>query len=280
MSVTTTSGTATVANSGVLALAAGANTTVSAATGTVTISAGGSGGSTVLPGYIWGFTLSNDATTPSTILDIANGTATDSTGTVTITGTAFTKTISGTWVSGTGNAGMGTGLTATASTWYHVFAGIASGSYDVFFDTSLTAANKPSAFTSFRYIGSVYLDTNYHITSFTQAAQYIDTVLAFTWTARTSSFGTNIVRGVTYGAGLYVAVGDAGTIETSPDGITWTARTSSFGTTAVFGVTYGAGLYVAVGITGTIETSTYITRFGTRTTTYGYINPYLSPVAQ
>jgi hypothetical protein len=139
----------------------------------VTISAGGSGGSTVLPGYIWGFTLSNDATTPNTILDIANGTATDSTGTVTITGTAFTKTISGTWVAGTGNAGMGTGLTATASTWYHVFAGIASGSYDVFFDTSLTAVNKPSAFTSFRYIGDIYLSSSTYITTFTQAGQKI-----------------------------------------------------------------------------------------------------------
>jgi hypothetical protein len=31
---------------------------------------------------------------------------------------------------------------------------------------------------------------------------------------------------VTYGNGLFVAVGDGGTILTSPDGVTWTAQTS------------------------------------------------------
>src|SRR6266478_1031954 len=34
------------------------------------------------------------------------------------------------------------------------------------------------------------------------------------------------LTGVTYGNGLYVAVGEQGTIETSPDGIQWTLRHS------------------------------------------------------
>jgi hypothetical protein len=51
---------------------------------------------------------------------------------------------------------------------------------------------------------------------------------------------------VTYGNGLFVAVGEDGTILTSPDGVTWTQRTS--GTSNwLNGVAYGNGLFVAVG---------------------------------
>jgi hypothetical protein len=43
-----------------------------------------------------------------------------------------------------------------------------------------------------------------------------------------------------------VAVGKGGTILTSPDGVSWTARASPTGN-YLFGVTYGNGLFVAVG---------------------------------
>jgi hypothetical protein len=59
---------------------------------------------------------------------------------------------------------------------------------------------------------------------------------------------------VTYGNGLFVAVGEGGAILTSPDGVSWTARTSGTGDW-LFGVTYGNGLFVAVGEGGTILTS-------------------------
>ena len=54
--------------------------------------------------------------------------------------------------------------------------------------------------------------------------------------------------------GLFVTVGESGTILTSPDGTTWTERTSG---TSIFliGVTYGNGLFVSVGDSGTILTS-------------------------
>jgi hypothetical protein len=59
---------------------------------------------------------------------------------------------------------------------------------------------------------------------------------------------------VTYGNGTFVAVGEGGTILTSPDGVSWTARTS--GTSNwLDGVAYGNGLFVAVGDRGTILTS-------------------------
>jgi photosystem II stability/assembly factor-like uncharacterized protein len=60
--------------------------------------------------------------------------------------------------------------------------------------------------------------------------------------------------------GLFVAVGDNGTILTSPDGTTWTQRTSPpspFGARVhLYDVTYGNGLFVTVGgDNGTILTS-------------------------
>ena len=54
--------------------------------------------------------------------------------------------------------------------------------------------------------------------------------------------------------GLFVTVGNVGSILTSSDGISWTERTS--GTTKnLYGVTYGAGLFVTVGGNATILTS-------------------------
>jgi hypothetical protein len=56
----------------------------------------------------------------------------------------------------------------------------------------------------------------------------------------------NDLRGVTYGSGTFVAVGDSGTILTSPDGVTWTIATS--GTNSdLSGVTYDNGIFVALG---------------------------------
>ncbi|MHB1042486.1 MAG: S-layer homology domain-containing protein [Eubacteriales bacterium] len=64
----------------------------------------------------------------------------------------------------------------------------------------------------------------------------------------------NTLKGAAYGNGLYVAVGDSGTILTSPDGTNWTNRT--FDTTYnLNGVAYGKGIFVAVGASGTAFTS-------------------------
>jgi len=60
---------------------------------------------------------------------------------------------------------------------------------------------------------------------------------------------------------LWVAVGDGGAIETSPDGTTWTARTSGTSTAlnsvsyAANGRGHGLGLWCAVGEDGTILSS-------------------------
>jgi hypothetical protein len=65
------------------------------------------------------------------------------------------------------------------------------------------------------------------------------------WTSRSAD--ENYWRSVTYGGGLFVAVGGSGTnrVMTSPDGITWTPRSATENNTWS-SVTYGNGLFVAV----------------------------------
>jgi hypothetical protein len=72
--------------------------------------------------------------------------------------------------------------------------------------------------------------------------------------------------GVTWGNGLFVAVGDAGgTILTSVDGMKWTSRNS--GTVASLrAVAYGSGRFVAVGDSGTILSSTDGTNWASAST--------------
>ena len=71
--------------------------------------------------------------------------------------------------------------------------------------------------------------------------------LTVTWASRTSGT-TNALGGITYGNGLFVAVGGNNTVLTSSDGVNWSKQIL----TAPYcnlsgGVTYGNGLFVAVG---------------------------------
>ncbi|MDB6126183.1 MAG: hypothetical protein JWM35_79 [Verrucomicrobia bacterium] len=74
-----------------------------------------------------------------------------------------------------------------------------------------------------------------------------------TWTARNSGTAAWIT-GVTFANQLYVAVGDQGTIVTSPDAATWTRR--AIGGPRLNGVAYGNGRFLAVGEQGTVQVST------------------------
>ena len=76
-----------------------------------------------------------------------------------------------------------------------------------------------------------------------------------TWTLRIPGF--NELSSVTYGNGLFVAVGgsySSSTIHISSNGATWTEQTSPT-SNYLNGVTYGNGTFVAVGSYGTILTS-------------------------
>lgn len=105
------------------------------------------------PGYMQGMTLSRPSTTTITV---AAGTVMDSTNVVGIRlAAAMTKSTAGAWAAGSGNNGMGNSLTIANTTWYHVFAILRNGLADVYLDTSVTAANKPSGTTHFCLLESI-----------------------------------------------------------------------------------------------------------------------------
>lgn len=134
------------------------------------ISPGGGAAATILRSYIAGLTLSNDGTTPNSVLDVAAGQAADSGNAVYISIGAFTKSTAGAWASGSGSNGMGNGLTVAASTWYHVILANNGGTPDIYFDTSASGANRPAGIsdTKVRRIGSFLTDGSAHIQTFTQ----------------------------------------------------------------------------------------------------------------
>lgn len=67
-------------------------------------------------------------------------------------------------------------------------------------------------------------------------------------------YGQEDLMGVAHGNGRYVAAGNNGEIESSPDGVTWTKEPS--GTTQrLGGVAFGGGLFVVTGLEGGIFTS-------------------------
>jgi hypothetical protein len=85
------------------------------------------------------------------------------------------------------------------------------------------------------------------------------------WVASTAVTAYDL-NDVTYGNGTFVAVGYGGTILSSADGIAWTARTSGV-TSVLYGVTYGSK-FVVVGAGGVVLTSTDGTTW-TKPTTSG-----------
>lgn len=93
-----------------------------------------------------------------------------------------------------------------------------------------------------------------------------------TWVDSTpAGFSAEIIRDVAYGEGQFVAVGAAGKVETSPDGVTWTARTSGFGADIVLGVAYSdtLDLWVIVGTNGELATSPDGATWTMRTSGFG-----------
>jgi hypothetical protein len=71
------------------------------------------------------------------------------------------------------------------------------------------------------------------------------------WTWRFPNPQGNILTAITYGGGLFVAVGDNGTIITSADGAHWLNQASGV-SACLRGVAYGQGEYAAVGDEGLI----------------------------
>ena len=142
----------------------------------------------VLNGYIYGYTLSNDTTQPNTVIDIAAGYAADSANAVMLNCPAITKRANQSWSAGSNGGGMGSGLTMTASTWYHVFVIMNNGACDAYFDTSIAAANVPAGTTAVRYAGSIKTSSGNQVVGFTQVGQL------FEWSVQVSPPDLNSVN--------------------------------------------------------------------------------------
>jgi len=93
-----------------------------------------------------------------------------------------------------------------------------------------------------------------------------------TWTTRTSNFSPNYpsaVYALGHGNNLWVAGGQGGQLRTSTDAITWVTRTSNFGNYRIVEVAYGNNLWVATGFDGQIRSSTDAITWVTQTSNFG-----------
>lgn len=122
----------------------------------------------------YGCKISNNGADQEHDLDISVGSRLAASLDVRITlESALTKRIDVAWAAGTGDGGFPTGITLSASTWYHVFLikDVANGNVDAGFDTSITAANllsDASDYTKYKRIGSILTDTSKNIVQFVQ----------------------------------------------------------------------------------------------------------------
>ena len=134
-----------------------------------------------------------------TTFTVQPGLRPDSTFTIAIqTTAAMTKSITGTWSAGNNGGAMGTGLTATEATWYHLFAILVNGAADFYLDTSILAANKPTNTTAFVRLTSLKLaPASASIMPFTMLGPYV--------------FWTNFVQDINGIGGMTTA-----TLETLP----------------------------------------------------------------
>ena len=121
-------------------------------------------------GAIYGLTLSNNTTDANNDIDIAAGSAKDSTGVLNlILVSGITKRLDAAWAVGTGNGGLDTGSKASAS-FYHMWLIYRSDTEvaDVLFSLSTTAPTMPTDYDYKRRIGYVVTNGSGNIFAFKQ----------------------------------------------------------------------------------------------------------------
>jgi hypothetical protein len=113
---------------------------------------------TVLPNYLGGLTLANNAVTPTTVLDIAAGAATsDDNTTLMVQPAAMSKNCNAAWAVGNGAGALDVGTTMTTNVWLYVFLikRTDTGVVDVLLSQSLTSPTLPSPYSKKRRIGCI-----------------------------------------------------------------------------------------------------------------------------
>lgn len=115
--------------------------------------------------YFSGYQITNNVSNPNTAIDFRVGECADSTGATLIAlNSTLTKSINAAWAAGNNAGGLFSGSVA-ASTTYHLFVikKDSDGTIDAGFDTSITAANKPAGYSSYRRVASLYTDVSSHL---------------------------------------------------------------------------------------------------------------------
>ncbi len=108
-------------------------------------------------------------------------------------------------------------------------------------------ASSPPAVTAFQASPALLAKISLNIVSFRRW------IRQWPWVRKSAALPGNVAD-MAYGAGLYVAVGTGGQINTSPDLVTWTARTSNV-IQNLKSVCFGGGSFAAVGDQGVVTTS-------------------------
>ena len=121
-----------------------------------------------------GLILSNNTTDAQHDIDISIGQALDSANEELMElASVLVKRIDASWAAGTNQGGFPTGITLSATTWYHMFLlrDRSAGDIDAGFDSSIVATNllaDATAYTQYRRIGSVLTDGTSNIIAFHQ----------------------------------------------------------------------------------------------------------------
>ena len=122
--------------------------------------------------------------------------------------------------------------------------------------TQTTAFNVGKTWNAVSYVNGLFVAVNGATDNGTGGQQLISRVATspdgITWTNRYAPDNVALT-GITYGAGIFVALGNTGTGNrtiTSTDGITWTSRPSANDSVGWRQIAYGNGIFVAVGING------------------------------
>jgi hypothetical protein len=220
------------AASGSATAASGSATSAATSATNAAASAAAASAAAVLPGFLFGLTLSNNGTTG---LGIAAGSATsDDATTLMALAAAITKTTSA-WAVGSGNGALDTGTIAVTK-WYHVFLieRTDTGVVDVLFSLSATAPTMPASFTKKRRIGSVATDSSAHIMAFTQNGDTFQWASTFPDAANVTLSTTPALQALSVPNGVIVTALITASINTSTSGYAGLYSTSvSFGTIGI-----------------------------------------------
>lgn len=196
----------------------------------------------VLPyNYFSGFVLANNATAPTTTLDVAPGAARDTTDTVNLKLPGTLRGIlqaAGGWAVGDNQNKLDTGVKAI-NAWYHVFVirRTSNGTVDILFSLSPTAPTLPDGYAGFKRISSIRTDASGSIIPFFNVGRrftWLTPIMDLTASVATAAlFTLSVPTGVPVMARFWVAVygaGDSGVVYTSPsaNSITYAGTTAAY----------------------------------------------------